>query len=310
MLPSLALLVMSAAPAVACPAGQTVGPDTQGHCCWPQQAWSASRSLCIGVPVCPPPLTAQGETCTTACPVGQAVGPDTQGNCCWPRQVWATSQQRCVGVPECPAGLSAQGEACVDKASQPAPPPPPPLTTAPGPQVGAAPPAATPPAVEAAAAPVKTHTERRARKGLVITGAALLGVGYLIALATTVGGAAWAAAFPENTCWRYVSSVAWIPIIGPAISIAGQSGLNRGARGNLPCTAEPLYPLGVALAVIDTALQVTGLSLLIVGLVARETVEVPDEPGTVSRSSGFSFEPYVTIGAPGSSLGITAGARW
>ncbi len=230
-----------------------------------------------------------------------AVSPDTQGNCCWPRQVWASAQQRCVGVPECPPGLAAKGETCVDASTWP-PPPPPPASVQPPPPTDA-------PQAPVAEAPVKTHTERRARKGLVITGAALLGAGYVLALLVNLGAAIYAAAVPENNCWRFVSTVAWIPIIGPAISIAGQAGLTRGTRQNLACTAEPLYPVGAAVAVIDTAMQVTGLALLIVGLVARQEVQVPDEPATTSRS-GFSFEPYVSLGAPGSSLGLTAGARW
>ena len=300
MFSSLALLVVSAA---ACPDGQVIGPDTQGHCCWPQQAWSPSRNVCAGIPACPPPLRAEGQTCVASCPEGMAVGADTEGNCCWPGQVWATSQRRCVGVPQCPAGLTASGETCVT-ATAPVPPPPPTPPATP-PSVG---PSSEPPPAAVAPPPPKTHTERRARKGLVITGAALLGVGYIIALLADLGAAIYVAAYPDNNCLRHVSTVGWVPLVGPMWAILGQQGLYRGTTH--PCTQEPPYPIGVGLGIVDTALQVAGLSLLIVGLTVRESVEVPDEPVASTRSSGFDFEPYVRLGAPGSSLGITAGARW
>lgn len=57
------------APAVAnsCPTGKTVGPDTAGHCCWPGQVYSVSRSVCVGVPwSCPPGTRASGEECGPA----------------------------------------------------------------------------------------------------------------------------------------------------------------------------------------------------------------------------------------------------
>jgi hypothetical protein len=47
----------------ACPPGQVRSDDTQGHCCWPDQAWSSARGKCIGKPTCPKGLTTRGETC-------------------------------------------------------------------------------------------------------------------------------------------------------------------------------------------------------------------------------------------------------
>jgi hypothetical protein len=37
----------------ACPAGKVITEDTRGQCCWPGQAWSSTRSVCVGVPQCP-----------------------------------------------------------------------------------------------------------------------------------------------------------------------------------------------------------------------------------------------------------------
>lgn len=97
----------------ACTEGRVKGPDTAGHCCWPNQVWSNLRNTCVGIPVCPSNLRAEGESCVVSCPPGQAVSPDTQGRCCWPGQVWSSSRNLCVGIPTCPAGQRAEGEACV-----------------------------------------------------------------------------------------------------------------------------------------------------------------------------------------------------
>src|SRR4051812_1447612 len=46
-----------------CPPGQLIGLDTANHCCWPNQAWSLSRQVCVGIPQCPAGTEAVGETC-------------------------------------------------------------------------------------------------------------------------------------------------------------------------------------------------------------------------------------------------------
>lgn len=97
----------------ACTEGRVKGPDTAGHCCWPNQVWSNLRNTCVGIPACPSNLRAEGESCVVSCPPGQAVSPDTQGRCCWPGQVWSSSRNLCVGIPTCPAGQRAEGESCV-----------------------------------------------------------------------------------------------------------------------------------------------------------------------------------------------------
>ena len=67
------------------------------------------------------------------------------------------------------------------------------------------------------------HVERHARKGLVISGAAVLGAGWLLSLGVTLGGGIYTIFKPSNTCWGFVTTVGWIPLVGPAIGIVGQS---------------------------------------------------------------------------------------
>ncbi len=111
---ALAALLGSAEAAAACPAGQEINADTAGHCCWPGQAWSKSRNACIGIPICPPGHSIQGETCARdACPELQYRNDDTKDHCCWAGQVWSDARSKCVGVPQmCPAGRSVLGEDC------------------------------------------------------------------------------------------------------------------------------------------------------------------------------------------------------
>lgn len=321
----LALLAVPASPT--CPEGKTTSLDTAGNCCWPQQVWSKARSVCVGTPACPAGFKAQGEDCVVSCPAGQQVGPDTAGHCCWPQQVWSASRQQCVGIPRCPAGWKASRETCeVDapppppaEPPPPAPPPappsppaaqnPPPAPPADAPRAAAAPQAAPPADLTPGkdGAPPGYHWERSRIRGLVTSGAVLLGVGYLISLVVGFGGLAWYLAFPENKCWAHVASYSWIPLVGPIISIEGQKGLYRGRNADLPCTGEPLYPLGVAVAAVDTVMQVAGLAMLITGITVRRSELVPNVPA----SSAAASEPewYVSLGAPGSSLGLTVGLR-
>ena len=95
---------------VKCPAGQSVGAETEGHCCWTGQVWGGGQ--CRGVPTsCPDGLQTDGESCAqAACDEGkeQVSG----ANCCWPGQVWSKTRSQCVGIPRCPSGLEANGEEC------------------------------------------------------------------------------------------------------------------------------------------------------------------------------------------------------
>ncbi|HEY0478524.1 MAG TPA: serine/threonine-protein kinase [Kofleriaceae bacterium] len=46
-----------------CPPGQDRRADTDGHCCWPAQAWSSSAGKCVGAPSCPEAMIARGDDC-------------------------------------------------------------------------------------------------------------------------------------------------------------------------------------------------------------------------------------------------------
>jgi hypothetical protein len=117
--------------AQSCPSGQTVGPDTAGHCCWPQQAWSNARGTCVGVPACPGGFETRGESCVAGpeCPAGQQMTEETHGHCCWLGQVWSTSRGLCIGIPMCPANLRVSGETCVTTQATPPTPAPAPVPT-------------------------------------------------------------------------------------------------------------------------------------------------------------------------------------
>jgi hypothetical protein len=319
-----------------CVGGKMTGPDTQGHCCWQDQVWSASRNTCVGIPKCPIGLSVKGEDCKLDCPAGMEVGPDTQGHCCDPNQVWSGTRQSCVGIPACPQGLAASGEMCVpagrteapqpappppSQPSQPSQPPPPPAQSAPPPAQAAPPPppsdAAQPvlapasvPAdgemVDGMRVPPGHHVQKKARLGLLVPGVALLGAGWLASILVSIGSGIYVAFKPSNTCWAFASSVAWIPLIGAPIAIGGQSNPSLRSDGGKHCVDEqPWYAIGTAVAVVDTIMQFGGLTMMILGLTLRQSVIVPDEPAVGARD--HFPELYVNVGAAGSPLGLTLG---
>jgi len=289
----LVLVLFVTADEPSCPAGQSRTADTQGHCCWPAQAWSTTQQLCVGVPQCPPGTQAEGQGCTSACPEGQSIGPDTQGHCCWPAQAWSQGRATCVGLPQCAAGFTAQGEQCVK-----------------GPPAPAA--AVTVPAATAAGSsdddkpPPGMHVERHFRVGLIAGGAAAFGVGWLLAIAVSVGGGAYAAAKPKNTCWASVSEIGWVPFIGPALAIGGLSNPALHDEGGTQCQKDALiYAPGVAVAAISTIAQFAGAAMMVLGFTLRTHELVPDEPHA-SRDDGDGGPLLgVHLGAAGSPLGLS-----
>jgi hypothetical protein len=99
----------------ACPRGQVANADTANHCCWPAQAWSVTRSACVGLPQCPAGFQSTGQGCGEAgCPAGETITADTQGHCCWPGQAWAPLRAACVGVPSCPSPLRPTQDSCIN----------------------------------------------------------------------------------------------------------------------------------------------------------------------------------------------------
>lgn len=100
-----------------CESGKSITQDTQGHCCWPGQSWSSSRSKCLGTPTsCPEGLVTIADSCSLpACETGKIRTQDTRGHCCWSGQSWSSSQNMCVGIPtSCPGDLkpNAYNQTC------------------------------------------------------------------------------------------------------------------------------------------------------------------------------------------------------
>ncbi len=131
-------LAAPTAPAKAsCPPGQEISGDTDGHCCWPGQAWSGERSACVGAPSACPELfkvDADAETCVEQkCPTGMS---RMNEHCCWVGQAWSRAQGKCIGKPSrCPDGTSVAGSECKQNVATPKPVAPPPavVRTAPPP---------------------------------------------------------------------------------------------------------------------------------------------------------------------------------
>jgi hypothetical protein len=66
-----------------CPKGQRITDDTDGHCCFPGQAWSRRRAACVGIPQCEEGQVAVGERCqpapASAPPAGAATASSRAG---------------------------------------------------------------------------------------------------------------------------------------------------------------------------------------------------------------------------------------
>ncbi len=72
------MLASASATAQSCPSGQAASNATYGHCCWPGQIWSNSRSRCVGDPTCPSGMSASGDDCVPAngsTPMSNAAAP-------------------------------------------------------------------------------------------------------------------------------------------------------------------------------------------------------------------------------------------
>jgi serine/threonine-protein kinase len=74
--PPVPVSLPSPPPEPACPAGEVRDADSQGHCCWPDQAWSSAHDRCIGKPTCPKGLVIKGEACVEAPVTAATVSPE------------------------------------------------------------------------------------------------------------------------------------------------------------------------------------------------------------------------------------------
>jgi hypothetical protein len=66
---TLILIPFAAAAQVPCADGKVSNEDTRGNCCWPGQAWSVTRSVCVGTPQCPAGYVAGDSACVRTGPV-------------------------------------------------------------------------------------------------------------------------------------------------------------------------------------------------------------------------------------------------
>jgi hypothetical protein len=123
--------------------------------------------------------------------------------------------------------------------------------------------------------PYGYHPEARAKKGLVITGAVLFGVLYLL---STLVAAANDDSYNEN---RY--SALWIPVVGPFI----QLGSSTNASGD-----DQIF-------VLDGLAQTAGVTMLVLGLAFPRHILVRNDLATMS------FVPApMRVGHDGGGLGL------
>ncbi|MFO0597871.1 MAG: hypothetical protein U0228_21395 [Myxococcaceae bacterium] len=149
--------------------------------------------------------------------------------------------------------LSSFSALAADDATLPPPPPPPPSAQAPTaqPRTGYQPPVTlgyqAPRRVkyEGGLIPEYAHIETEPRKGLIISGAAVLGASYALSVLVAIGYCG-----PGRECQN---GALYIPVVGPFIVAA-----------MAPSTG------GATLAAFDGVVQLAGLGLLIAGFAAPE----------------------------------------
>jgi hypothetical protein len=126
------------------------------------------------------------------------------------------------------------------------------------------------------------HTESRARSGLVVGGAVMFGISYVLSALGAVSGQA-------SGSTEYAPL--FIPVVGPFVAL--------GSTHALVATNDGLQQAGRALGAIglvfDGVIQVAGVSLIVVGFAVPRSVVVRDPPPGV---------PEVGLGPGG------ATARW
>jgi hypothetical protein len=132
------------------------------------------------------------------------------------------------------------------------------------------------------------HTESRARMGLVVAGAVMLAIPYVLSVTAAVSASA-------GNDSGY--SPLFVPVAGPFIALSTTHAL-VGTSDGLQEVGRVFGSIGL---ILDGILQVSGASLLLVGLVARHDVVVRDAP---PERAGATAMPEVSLGLGG------ATARW
>jgi hypothetical protein len=113
---------------------------------------------------------------------------------------------------------------------------------------------------------------------MVVSGAVLLGISYLLSIT-------WAATAVSDH--NAELAPLFIPVVGPFMTIASADVF----EGH-----DAAKAIGGAFLIVDGIVQVSGLSLLVIGVAARKAVAVPDPP-----KSALSLDD-VTVGPRGASV--------
>lgn len=163
-------------------------------------------------------------------------------------------------VPACRSGYACQNGACVPAGTAP--------SDAPVADQDERPEPGENPLINSRGerAPRGQHWELKRKVGLLITGASLFVVGYGLAVFTGL--------VSYQRPGASIRLLHFIPLAGPALS---EFALITNASGN-PFGPNNTFFLDVLFMVADTALQVTGLILALVGIGRREVL-VDDPPG-------------------------------
>jgi hypothetical protein len=184
-------------------------------------------------------------------------------------------------TPPCRAGYACDQGSCVAAAAGCNPPcDPGQKCTASGECVGGA------ESADGDAAPRGQHYELRRKKGLMITGIALLGGGWLVTSLISF----YVILLTTPSPYFYLT---FIPVVGPLSSAYAHSTSGR--------TTDSITWLA---ALASTALQVTGLALGIVGLIVKQQVLVDDEAsiGGAGAPLRWAIAPIGPSGTPGATL--------
>jgi hypothetical protein len=215
----------------------------------------------------------------TVCTPGMAA--DASGYCCWPGQTWSEQTGHCVGAPHCPDGWAGDGNGCVRK------------------------PASGHEEIEPYhGQPLSPDARIEARhpRELVVSGALVLGAGFAGALGLGIYGML--AAHGDIGGGRCEGQMAWnlVPIAGPIVSAEEYNENYAGGFFNSPricnkLSYEGLYAYGVTF----TALQATGLSLLLAGVFTTHKVVVRQDHAARTKPVQWAVVP----GSAGSQLGAS-----
>ncbi len=182
---------------------------------------------------------------------GRVVGEATEGHCCWPGQRWDAALNRCDGVPACPAGYGGAGAECER--------PPPPAQILAPPEPPPPPPAPAPSIEWARSAEIPMREVQQPLPGLWITGTVLAALAHAYCV---VMGSIFLTSSSDEARHSWTM---YIPVVGGFVWAAVH---DEGAYwGSV---------LGEMVGIPGAGVQVLGLGLLAIGLLARRTVRVPD----------------------------------